>query len=108
MVQRPISAATQTRTIMKATFHILAVALLATCLPLTVEASDTRPVYNSKGQLIAVVPKNPAPAHSAAVTEPSHYIANPSGKGGAVVPSKNVGDVTNIAVFKSKKTKCCN
>jgi hypothetical protein len=93
---------------MKSTLHIMAVALLAAGLPLTVEASDTRAVYNSKGQLIAVVPKNPAPARVAAVTEPSHYIANPSGKGGAVLPSKNAGNVTNIAVFKSKKTKCCN
>ena len=93
---------------MKSTFHILAVALLAAGLPLTLEASDTKPVYNSKGQLIAVVPTNPAPARTAAVSEPSHYIANPSGKGGAVVPSKTVGDVTKIAVFKSKKTKCCD
>ncbi|WP_113961301.1 hypothetical protein [Roseimicrobium gellanilyticum] len=77
-------------------------------LPLIAEAGDTKPVYNSKGQLIAVVPDNPAPKISTAVTGPSHYIANPSGKGGAAVPTRNVGDVTNIAVFKSKKTKCCN
>jgi hypothetical protein len=92
---------------MKPTLHILAAALIAAGLPLTAEASDTRPVYNSKGQIIAVVPNNPAPARTAEVAGPSHYIANPSGKGGAVIPTKNVGDVTNIALFKSKKAKCC-
>jgi hypothetical protein len=93
---------------MKLSLHILTAALLAAGLPLTAEASDTRPVYNSKGQIIAVVPNNPAPARTAEVAGPSHYVANPSGKGGAVVPSKDVGDVTSIAVFKSRKSKCCS
>jgi hypothetical protein len=92
---------------MKSTLHILAAALIAAGLPLTAQADDTRPVYNSKGQIIAVVPNNPAPTRTPEVAGPSHYVANPSGKGGAVVTSKNVGDITNIAVFKSKKGKCC-
>lgn len=91
---------------MKPILHILSAVLLAAGLPLAAEASDTRPVYNSKGQIIAVVPSKPG--RTAAVAGPSHYIANPSGKGGAVVPSKNVGEVTNIAVFKSRRTKCCD
>ena len=72
------------------------------------EAADTKPIYNGKGQLIAVVPNTPAPKASTAVAGSTHYVANPSGKGGAAVRTKDVGDFTNIAVFKSKKTKCCN
>jgi hypothetical protein len=100
---------TQTRTLMKLHLPILTAALLFTGLAITANAADTKPVYNSKGQLIAVVPTERAPARPSSASGPAHYVAFPSGKGGAVTPVKHSGDVTSIAVFKSKakeKAKC--
>lgn len=92
---------------MKLHLPILAAALLLTGLAVTTNAADTKPVYNSKGQILAVVSSEPAPARTMGTTGPAHYVASPSGKGGAVTPTKNVGDGTSIAVFKSKgKAKC--
>lgn len=92
---------------MKLHLPILTAALLFTGLAVTANAADTKPVYNSKGQLLAVVPDEPAPARTMAVAGPAHYVASPSGKGGAVTPAQNAGDITSIALFKSKaKAKC--
>lgn len=94
---------------MKLHLPVLTTALLFAGFAVTANAGDTRPVYNSKGQLIAVVPDEPVVARAASDSGPAHYVASPSGKGGAVTPAKRTGDITSIALFKSKtKAKCAS
>jgi hypothetical protein len=96
----------QTKNDMKTKLAILTAALLFGSFAASAHASDQRPVYNSKGQLIAVVRDSDKTASTRlAPSGPTRYIASPSGKGGAVTPVKNNGE-TSIALFKSKK-KCC-
>lgn len=68
------------------------------------KASDQRPIYNSKGQIIAVA-SDASSARGSADTGPVKFVPGFSNKGGMVlVPSRE--PTTTIALFKSKKATC--
>lgn len=90
---------------LKSTF--LAAALLLSGFAASAQAADQRVIYNSKGQVLAVVRDADAAAPvRQAPSGPTHYIASPSGKGGAVTVAPHAA-ATSVAVHKSHNTDSC-
>lgn len=95
---------------MKTKLILLVTAIALTGMTDSASASDRRMIYNSKGQLIAMVP-DPSDTGTRVSSDMVNYVPGFNSKGGmTLVPSRE--STTTVALYKSKKpancdTACC-